>query len=305
MKFSILLTALFSFGALADSCSSDAKKFCSGLEANRAQLSRCLNDYQNQLSPACAKETKEFRAEIVKKNPCFDDVGEFCSEFAGTDKVKYCLLKNENRLNATCSADFKKKKGNIVVGDVCAQDVATNCYAELNGPDAGVVRCLIKNKSKLTKFCQSTMDKKIAAMKEKNPCFDDTEKLCPTQLNVADIQECLEKKLSSVAPACKKVIENEKAKAKANPCYKDLIRHCKPRLKPQQQAECLTLNESNLSLECKSYRVKEQGNINKMVELCEQDRLKLCPKAPFQDGLVVKCLKENKAKVSKACANLL
>lgn len=305
MKFILILSALFSFAASADSCIGDAKKFCAGLESNRGQLSKCLNDYMNQLTPACAKQNKAFRDDILKKNPCFDDVGDLCTDVAGTDKVRYCLLKNENRLSSSCLADFKKKKGNILVSDVCAQDIVNNCYGDITGPEAGVTRCLIKNKPKLSKFCQNSVEKRITSMKQNNPCFDDTEKFCPTQLKVADIQICLEKKMSVLAPACKKIVEKEKAKGEANPCYKDLVRHCKPRLKPQQQAECLTLNENELSMECRSFRKKEQSNIEKMVELCEQDRLKLCPKAPFQDGMVVKCLKENKAKASKACAALL
>jgi hypothetical protein len=149
------------------------------------------------------------------------------------------------------------------------------------------------------------MDKKISIMKQKNPCFDDTEKHCPTQLNIADIQQCLEKKISSVAPTCKKLIEAEMNKAKANPCYKDLTRHCRPRLNPQQQNECLTLNENELSMECKNFRSKEEIKIKQMVDSCEQDRVKLCPKAPFQDGMVIKCLKENKARVSATCAKFL
>lgn len=305
MKY--ILIALFMLSsAYATECDKDAKKFCNGVEPGRGQLAKCLADYQDQLSPKCALELKNFKTTVEKKNPCFEDITDFCADLpADPENYQYCLLKNESKLGPTCSAEFKKKKGNFIVKNVCAQDIVNNCYSELKSPEGAVTRCLIRNKSKLSGFCQKNIDKKIAALKKRNPCFDDTEKFCPTQLKFIDIQDCLAKKEKSLQPNCQKLVKNEVHKMKANPCYRDLATHCKPGLNPKLQNECLTLNEEHLSNACKQFRVVEAEKIGKMAKLCEEDRLKLCKDVPVKDGKVVKCLRTNKAKVSVACAKLL
>lgn len=305
MKF-ILIALLLIGSAHATECSSDAKKFCSGIEPGRGQLAKCLADYQDQLSPKCASELKQFKTTVGKKNPCFEDITDFCADLpSDPENYQYCLLKNESRLGPTCSAEFKKKKGNFVVKNVCAQDIVNNCYGELKLPDAALTRCLIKNKSKLSGFCQKNIDKKIATLKKRNPCFDDTEKFCPKELKFIEIQDCLAKNEKALQPNCQKVVKNETVKMKANPCYRDLVTHCKPRLNPKQQNDCLTLNEEHLSNACKQFRVVESMKIDQMAKLCEDDRLKLCKDVPVKDGKVVKCLRSNKAKVSAACAKFL
>jgi hypothetical protein len=306
MKFLAALLVLVSMNSEANVCASDTKKFCAGVEPGKGQIAKCLDDYVGQLAPACAKELKEFRSKSTKKNPCFEDLAEFCVDIpSDAKKLELCILKNENRLSATCAADFKKKKSNILVKDVCSNDIVSNCYADLKGPDGAVTKCLIKNKAKLSPFCQKQTNKKIETLKKANACFEDTEKFCPTQVAFNEIQECLEKKQPSLKPECKKLVQIEISKAQANPCYKDLRKHCRPGISSNDQHRCLTINENELSNACKQFRVNEAEKIKKMVELCESDRIKLCPKAPFQNGMVIKCLEENKAKVSPACKALL
>jgi len=306
MKFFSLIAILFAFESHANVCANDTKKFCAGIEPGKGQIAKCLSDYQDQLSSACAKELKDFKTQTGSKNPCFEDLAEYCVDIPSEPrKLEYCLLKNVARLGSKCLNDFRPKKGNLIVKDVCAQDIVNTCYSSVSGPDGSINRCLIKNHSKLSKFCKNAMDKKISELKKNNPCFADTEKNCPTQVTFIDIQECLEKKIPTLAPECKKVVEAEKKRAEANPCYKDLRRHCKSGISPGDQHRCLTVNEKELSNACRQYRAKEDAKVKKMVEKCEADRLKLCPKAPFQDGMILKCLIENKAKVSKDCAELL
>lgn len=306
MKFIAAMLLLLSFESKANSCAGDAKKFCHGIEPGKGQLARCLSDYEGQLTKACADELKSFKKDTGAKNPCFEDLAEFCADVpAFPENIEYCLLKNESRLGPKCSADFKKKKGNIIVRNVCAQDVASNCYSEISAPEGAINRCLIRNKAKLSPFCKNKVEKKILDLRKKNHCFDDTEKFCPTQIKFIDIQDCLNKKLPSLAPNCKKLVEAENIKMKSNPCYRDLITHCKMGISPADQHRCLTVNENELSNACRQFRANEESKVNKMVNLCEQDRLKLCPKAPFKDGQVVKCLRQNKTKVSPACQQLL
>lgn len=306
MKFIAALLLLISFRSEATSCGQDAKKFCQGIDPGKGQLARCLSDYEGQLSKACSDELKAYKRDTGAKNPCFEDLAEFCADLpSDPQNYQYCLLKNENRLGTKCSADFKKKKSTIIVKDVCAQDIANTCYSELSAPEGAVNRCLIRNKTKLSTFCKNRIDKKIADLKKRNHCFEDTEKFCPTQVKFVDIQDCLNKKLPSLAPDCKKLVENENKKMKANPCYRDLITHCKPGINAADQNRCLVVNENVISNSCKQFRANEEIKVNKMIDLCEQDRLKLCPKAPFKDGQVVKCLRQNKAKLSLGCQQLM
>ncbi len=306
MKFIAALLLLLSMRSEANVCDQDAKKFCAGTDPGKGQLAKCLDDYQGQLSPACEKELKEFKTKTGQKNPCFEELANFCAEIPTDNrKLEYCLMKNESRLGTKCLADFKTKKPNIIVKDVCAQDIVNTCYSTISEPEAATSRCLVRNKNKLSGFCKKIVDKKIGEMKKANPCFDETEKYCPTQIQFVDIHECMEKKLNVLTPNCKKVVQEEINKEQANPCYMDLRKHCKRGLTATDQHRCLTVNEKELSNSCRQFRVNESQKLKKMVDVCEPDRLKLCPKAPFQNGMILKCLKENINKVNPACKALL
>ncbi len=306
MKFLATLLLFVSLGSQANECARDAKKFCTGIEPGKGQLAKCLGDYTDQLEPACSKELKEFKSKTGKVNPCFEDLAEFCSDVpSDARKLEYCLLRNESRLSPSCSADFKKKKGNLIVRDVCAQDLVNTCYSAVSEPEGAIGRCLIKNRNKLNGFCQKNVDKMIADKRKNNPCFDETEKYCPTQLKFHEIHECMVKKLNYLTPGCKTVVSAEMKREESNPCYKDLRQHCKPGLTASEQHHCLGVNEKVLSNTCQQYRKEEEKKLQKMVTDCEQDRLKLCPGAPFQNGMILKCLKENVAKVSPACKILV
>lgn len=306
MKVIATLMLLLSFGAMANVCDPDVKKFCQGTDPGRGQIAKCLEENKAQLSSACAADLKQFKAKTLQKNPCFEELAEFCVDIPSDNrKLEYCLIKNESRLGQRCLADLKKKKPAIMIKDVCALDIVNTCYTTVSESEAATNRCLIKNKAKLSGFCQKKTDAKISEMKKSNPCFEETEKHCPTQTSFADIHECMAKKVASLTPNCKKVVDEEISKEKANPCYADLRRHCKKGLSASDQHRCLTINEKELTNSCRQFRVTEASKVSKMVDLCEKDRLKLCPKAPFQNGMILKCLKENAAKVSPACKALL
>jgi hypothetical protein len=306
MKFLVVLLTLLSLRSEASSCADEAKKYCQGVDPGKGQLAKCLNDYKDSLTPACAKELKDFKQKAAKKNPCFEDLADLCAGVpSGPGRAELCLLKNENRLSAACAKDFSHKKGNLIVKNVCAQDIVGHCYPQVTSPEGSINHCLIRNRAKLSGFCKKNTDERVTELKKDNPCFDETEKHCPTQIKFIDIQECLEKKISVLAALCKKVVQNEIDKSQANPCYRDLTRHCVPNLPPQKQSECLTLNEGHLSNACRQFRVQESEKVSKMVKDCESDRLKFCADEPFDNGRVVKCLRKNKNKLSKACVALI
>lgn len=304
MKLLTLLLALISAEAFANACKQDAERLCGGIDPGKNQIFLCLQNYESQLTSACKQEMRAFKQKTQAKNPCFSDLADFCSDIDPRN-AHYCLMKNESRLSASCAADYGKHKGQIIVKNPCAMDIVNNCYKEVSGPEGSINKCLIKNQGKLSKFCQNNVTAIVARAKKNNPCFDDQEKFCPTQVKFMDIHECLTKKLTAITPACKAVVTKEEEKARSNPCYKDLKRHCVDGLSPNQQVQCLTLNDKQISSSCRQYRAVMDDKVKKMVNACEADRVRLCSKAPAKDGMVLKCLREKKAQVSPACKNLI
>jgi hypothetical protein len=307
MKYTIFLTmALFSFGVMANPCQQDQKQFCSSIEPGKGQIAKCLSDYEGQLSAACKTELKEFKAKSKKRNPCFEDLVEYCADVPSDKfKIEVCLLKHENRLSTTCATDFKSKKGKILTSNICAQDVANNCYAELKSDEGMVTRCLIKNQEKLSKFCKDKVQKQVKKMKDANPCFDDTEKLCQGMTKFTDIHPCLVKNRVKLSAQCGARVDKEQKKIAASPCYMDLKQHCVSNINPEEQDRCLEVNKEHLSNKCSQFREVRKNKAEKMVTACEADRLKFCSKEPFEGGKITKCLLKVKAQLSAECKKLI
>ncbi|GEM_PF-1596845 len=307
MKFyTIIATALISMGALANPCYQDQKKFCAAVEPGKGQLAKCLSDYESQLAASCKAELKEFKTKSKKRNPCFEDLVEFCGDIpSDQSKLEVCLLKNESRLSTTCAANFKTKKAKILTGNICAQDIVNNCYSELKEENGMVTRCLIKNQTNLSKFCQDKIHKQVKKMKDSNPCFDDTEKLCQGMTKFVDIHPCLAKNKTNLSPQCAIRVAKEEKKIAAAPCYMDLKQHCVSGLKPDQQQHCLQLNKEHISNKCAQFINVQSEKVQKMVTDCEADRLKFCEKEPFEGGKVLKCLRKMKSKLEPKCSKLI
>ncbi|MES2526933.1 MAG: hypothetical protein V4598_07585 [Bdellovibrionota bacterium] len=306
MKFFILLLTLIPAVTFAssDACKKDAERLCGGIDPGKNQIFLCLKNYESELTSACKQEMKSFQQKTAAKNPCYADLADFCAD-VDPSKSEYCLLKNESRLSATCSRDFKNKKGNLIVKNQCALDIVNTCYKEVSGGEGSINKCLIRNKTKLSRYCQNNVTNIEKKMRATNACFDDQEKFCPAQVKFVETHDCLHKKLTTLSPACKKIVMAEQDRMNANPCYKDLLTHCEPGLTPNQQVRCLEINDKHLNNACRQYRAVMDNRVNKMVNACEADRKKLCPKAPMKDGMVLKCLREKKAQVSAACKNLI
>ncbi|MBY0515927.1 MAG: cysteine rich repeat-containing protein [Bacteriovoracaceae bacterium] len=308
MKFSLffILVAILTLQARANECAAEREEFCSQVEPGKGQLMRCLNENKDQLGSKCQSALKEFVAKTKKSNPCFEELAENCSEMtSGRDRLTLCLIKNEKILGDSCRKDLTSKKDKFYASEPCADDLIDKCYSELTQPEGMAIRCLIKNKGKLKARCETAMNAKIQKMRATIPCFDDTEKFCPGTVNRGEIDKCLEKHKSKLAKNCQRYIEREIAIVKKNPCHQDIKNHCRPNLSDPQKFRCLELNEDKISNACLQIRKVKKDKIKKMEEVCESDRQKLCAKEQHANGMIVKCLRSNKAKVSKECAKLL
>lgn len=306
MKILSLAIFFISLSASASMCDADKKKFCHNLTGARGEVARCLTDHKSELSPACAQELKEFRKKAAEKNPCYQDLADYCPDVPSSKKnIQLCLLKNESRLSPACLQDFKVKAKPELSKDVCSSDIVSHCSPEINKPRAAINRCLIRSVKKLSPLCQKQTTAKIEELKKKNPCFNETEKFCPSQVSFVEIQECLEKKLPQLNATCKKIVSHEQSLSLANPCYKDLRKFCRRDITPEQQDICLDINQGSVSAACQSFRQEEVQKIEKIKVACEMDRLKFCKTAPFKGGAILQCLRAQKKSLSKDCQSLL
>lgn len=302
----ILLTLLLSLNAYANDCAQDQQEFCGDVEPGKGRMMTCLSEHASELSGKCKRALEAFKSKTKAANPCFEDLAEFCSEMPpGRDRLSLCLLKNESRLSESCRKDFLTKKDKFLASEVCAQDLLDKCYGDLSKEEGMATRCLIKNQGKLQARCEVAMKSKVQQMRAKLPCFDDTEKFCPGTVNRGEIDACLEKKLPSLSKFCQGYIKREMAIAKKDPCYPQVKKFCRPGLSRAKHLECLDNHESELTSACKERHAKLKDKVKTIQETCEPDRAKYCASEPHAKGKILKCLRKNKAKISKACAALL
>jgi hypothetical protein len=65
--------------------------------------------------------------------------------------------------------------------------------------------------------------------------------------------------------------------------------------------KCLKEKEAEVSAACKEHREKMKGAMKEAHAACEDDVATLCSGVEKGKGRVMKCLKENKEKVSESC----
>lgn len=295
------LFILLPLSSWALDCGIEHKKFCSHAENGKPELITCLTKHDAKLGLRCRSSLAALKKK-QKQNPCFDDIGKHCSDIpANGHALMICLLKHETKLSKSCASDVAKKKDSFTSKEPCAQDLMNKCYSELAQGEGYSLRCLFKNKGKLMARCETHIATTMQKMRSKNPCFDDTEKHCPSVIMAGKIDTCLIGKQSSLAPACKTKIQDEVKKRAADPCRVDVRTFCK-RGNGREINACLTKNEALISTACKQHRDNRKAEIGKMQEACKEDRRKFCTRVSPTGTKILKCLKSNKALVSKACA---
>lgn len=300
----IALTLLLPLSSWALKCGVEHKKFCANTENGKPELIACLTKHESKLGLRCRSSLAELRKK-QKNNPCYGDIAKLCSDIpANGHSLMICLSKNEALLSKSCAVDVAKKKDSFQSKEPCAQDLMNKCYTELSKGDGHSLRCLFKNKGKLMARCETHITATMQKMRSKNPCFDDTERLCPSMVKPGEIDTCLIGKQSSLSAACKTKMQDEVKKRTADPCRVDVRTLCK-RGKGKEINACLTNNEDKISRECKAHREKRRSEISKMQEACKKDRIKFCKKVSPTGTKILECLKSNKALVSKSCATHL
>lgn len=86
------------------------------------------------------------------------------------------------------------------------------------------------------------------------------------------------------------------------PCAKDREKLCANVEKGEGRVmKCLKDNADKLSPECKAHREEMKASMKKMKESCHADAEKLCGDKKAGHGEKMRCMKENKEKLSHAC----
>lgn len=308
MRLAILgLGLLLPLTSFALKCGQERKQFCPQAENGKLELVNCLNKNESKLGIQCRASLK-LLADKQKSNPCSADLTKHCSDVPLKDpSLMLCLLKNESQLSGACKADFAKKKIAFDGKEPCAQDIVTKCAATIEKGSAHTKRCLFANKGKLMARCETAIGSEIQKHRSKNPCFDDTEKLCPSIVMPGEIDSCLIGKMTSLSATCRPKMQEESNKRAKDPCRQDIRSLCKPGKDKKNRGRaihaCLTENAQKLTRACTDHRASMENKIQNLQKNCEADRRKYCSKAP--GGQLLVCLNRNKALLSPACANSL
>jgi hypothetical protein len=250
-----------------------------------------------------ARSLKDPQQQPLKASACGEDLSRHCSSvLADRERLTLCLKKNQSKLSPACAKETEGRFAEVTKQDPCTQDILDKCYDEHSKEVGLSMRCLFKQQGKLAPKCQTSVTAKMNQMRKMNPCFDDTEKLCPGTANRGEIYQCLSQKTAQLSKACQADMAKEAALAAKNPCHLDIKRHCRTGLKPQGLAKCLQEHSDELSPQCRESVKAKKDKLADLKEACEDDREKLCK---GYKGKIIDCLKLNRSKVSMSCSLLL
>ena len=135
----VMLAALLAFSATANAQTSVAQKV-------EAKIAAAVNKVQS----ACSNDLKTFCSTVTP----------------GEGRLIFCMLAHEDKISSKC--DFALYKARQETGrtldrveqaaDACWQDIEKHCA---NIPEGGgrISQCLVNNKAKLQKMCQTALAK--------------------------------------------------------------------------------------------------------------------------------------------------
>ena len=86
-------------------CAEDIARFCNQVQIGGSNVTNCLKEHQQELSPAC----KDHQLVMIKKlkdapQVCQDDVERFCRQVRPENRrILRCLKQNEAQLSPDCA----------------------------------------------------------------------------------------------------------------------------------------------------------------------------------------------------------
>ncbi len=87
-------------------CTDDVAKFCKDVRPGGGSVAKCLQEHENDLSPACKEQISKTKQKIQEfKEACRADVTKFCKDVRpGRGRILQCLKQNEAELSPGCKA---------------------------------------------------------------------------------------------------------------------------------------------------------------------------------------------------------
>lgn len=93
-------------------CQADVKKLCPGVKPGHAAILSCLEEKQEQISPACKAEVQAKMQSVI--DACQGDVDKLCADVPpGEGRILKCLRTNESKVSTACKNVFAQVKAKV------------------------------------------------------------------------------------------------------------------------------------------------------------------------------------------------
>ena len=247
--------------------------------------------------------------------PCKADIEKFCKDVKpGEGRIIDCLKAHEAELSADCKAKGAELKGGPggkkgegkgegrgmgPMGGACKADFEKFCK------DAGREKmgCMKEHEKDLSEGCKTQMAKMKDEFIKKNPCFAETQKLCPgMKPGDGKFGPCMDEHEKDLSDTCKADFAKRKGEmVKNHPCMADMEKFCKD-MKPGdgKLMDCMKTHEADLSAGCKAETAKRKEGMRKN-NPCAADMEKFCKDVKPGEGRIIACLKTHEAELSDTC----
>jgi Cysteine rich repeat len=112
-SYAAIVFLIFYIGAdiaHAGFCSDDVARFCNDISVGNRQVSLCLKENFNYISPKCSKFAGQIKIEKkVLRQICYKDVRAFCNNtIPGQNRVYNCLIQNSKVISADCKSKLEE-----------------------------------------------------------------------------------------------------------------------------------------------------------------------------------------------------
>lgn len=110
---SLSLAASASAEQGARPCADDAARLCKGVEKGEGRMAKCLQQHENELSPACKDNVAKMKEKLHElKDACKGDAKKLCQDIKpGGGRILQCLKQHEGELSADCKETMAQPRG--------------------------------------------------------------------------------------------------------------------------------------------------------------------------------------------------
>ncbi len=194
----------------------------------------------------------------------------------------------------------------------CRTDAATFCQSVEAGGGRRIA-CLKENRAKLSPDCAAAVDARSAVRDERRAAGLGVG--AANQSNAAVGAPAGSPPVPSApvlsgpqaqAPATPAALaEKQTGRARIAACRADVATHCQTADKGGGRMKCLMQNEAKLSPDCKAAIGEIASRGQALRQACRADAQSLCANVERSGGKIVKCLKDNQAKLSPTCGQAI